>query len=351
MNTPSRAILALIITAGVALFLFWFIYSNYTVDLKWLPQTVVTLAGLVGASWFAGHRLDLLDKDIGQRQTAASAQLTATERGNFNGAIKEAVTMMVDKSSLSASLAGQRWLYTIASIGPTEANLVQALLCNHITTSPSDPKSASNFQLKSRQAALHLLFHSTEKTRFADCTDVPNLGATPWAGFDFTDLDASSANFADGDFTGAVIVRANFDNCDLCGTKWSKEVGGNSRTSMCRAKFYGAEGSSCVFTNVDFAAAEFRNNGFQKTLFRHCTFEQCNFAASDWSRATFEHCTFKQCDFSGAIWNHVTLIAPTFDLCPKITFDLCKTLKKLTRPTGLPYEFTTQLEEMEIMTD
>ena len=144
----------------------------------------------MGASWFVGHRLDLLNKDIVQRQAAADAQLSATERGNFNGAIKDAVTMMSHNSSLSASVAGQRWLHAIASIGPTEANLVQALLWNHITTLSSDSASMSEFQTRSRQSALRLLFRPAEKVRFADCADVPDLGSTPWRDMDFSGLDA-----------------------------------------------------------------------------------------------------------------------------------------------------------------
>ena len=345
MKTPSRSSLALIVTAGVAFFVFWFVKSNYTDGIPWLPQFVVTLAGLVGASWFAGHRLDLLDKDIVQRQDAADAQLTATERGNFNGAIKDAVTMMSNNSSLSASVAGQRWLYTIASIGPSEANLVQALLCKHITTLPSDPATESEFQTKSRQEALHLLFRPTEKARFADCADVPDLGTTPWRNMDFSRLDAIGANFAEGDFTGAVIVGTRFDKCDLCGTQWSYAVGGDSQTSMRGARFHGAVGSSCTFATVDFTDAEFRNNG-RRTVFRHCNFEHCNFESSDWTGATFIHCNFKQCNFSRATWVGVTLESPVFDLCPSISFDLCKKAKKIATPIGLPHELIVQLREM-----
>ena len=345
MKILSRANVTLFITSVIALVLFLIVKSNYTDDLEWLPPFVVSLAGLVGASWFVGHRLDLLNKDIDQRNSAADAQLKATEKGNFNGAIKEAVSMMSSNSSLSASLAGQRWLFTIASVGLTEANLVQALLCNHITTLPSASVSASDFQTKSRQAALRLLFRPTETSRFAVCTDVPDLGDTPWRTLDFSGLDASGANFAEGDFTGAVIVGTCFDEADLRVTDWSGAVGGDQRTTMRRAKFYGAQGSSCIFTNVDFAGAQFRNNG-HRTRFRACTFEQCSFHSSDWTGATFEHCTFKQCDFSDAIWDGATLDHPTFELCPNVTFDRCKSLKKLTDPKGLRAELIVQLREM-----
>ena len=47
----------------------------------WVPQVVVTLAGLVGISWFAGRRLDLFDKGIQQRQESATTQL----RGHGEG--------------------------------------------------------------------------------------------------------------------------------------------------------------------------------------------------------------------------------------------------------------------------
>ena len=342
MTTSSpRANLALVVTIAAALLLFWFVRSSYSDGLQWLPQFVVTLVGLVGASWFVGHRLDLLSKDIDQRQSAADAQLAATERGNFNGAIKEAVTMLSHESSLSASLAGQRWLYTIASVGPTEANLVQALLCNHIAASPA----TADFQTKSRQAALRLLFRPTENDRFVDCADIPDLGATRWRNLDFSGLDARGANFAEGDFTGAAILGARFDDADLCDTQWSSAVGGDSRTLMCGATFHGARGSSCTFTNVDFAGAKLANNG-HRTVYRACTFERCSFQASDWTGATFEHCTFKQCDFSDAIWAGVTLDVPIFELCPGVTFDQCKTLKQLTKPTGLPDELIVRLREM-----
>ena len=105
--------------------------TNHT-NLDWLPQAVVSLAGLVGASWFVGYRLDLMDKDISQRHDLADAQLNATERANFNGAVKEAVEMM-SSDATSSVLAGQRWLHAIADVGPIEANLVQSLLCNYLT--------------------------------------------------------------------------------------------------------------------------------------------------------------------------------------------------------------------------
>ena len=349
MKSP-RANFALIITILVGLLLLWFVDSNYTKDVQWLPQFIVTLVGLVGASWFVGHRLDLLNKDIDLRQAASVAQLEATERRNFNDAIKEAVTMMSHESSLSASLAGQLWLHTIASVGPTEANVAQALLCNHISTASSHPTSTRDIQLKSQQQALRLLFRPPDRTRFVDCADVPDLSGTVWRDLDFTGLDAHGANFADCDFTGAVVLGSCFDNADLCGTRWMSPIGGDSRTSMRHAKLHGAQGSSCTFTNVDFFDANFANNG-RRTLFKSCIFEQCSFEGSNWTRATFERCTFKQCDFSDAIWTGATLDSPTFELCPKITFGLCITLGGLTKPTGLRPELVAQLREMGLLKD
>ena len=348
--TSPRANLALIITIVVGVLLFWFVRANYTSELQWLPQFIVTLVGLVGASWFVGHRLDLLSKDIDLRYVASDALLDATERRNFNDAIKEAVTMMSHETSPSASLAGLRWLYTIASVGPTEANLVRALLCNHIATFSSDATATPDFQDRSQQQALRLLFGPTERARFADCADVPDLRGTVWRNLDFSGLDASGTNFADGDFTGAVVVGSCFDNAALCGTRWMSPIGGDSRTLMRHTAFHGAQGSSCTFTNVDFLDANFANNG-HRTLFRSCIFEQCSFEDSDWTRATFEHCTFKQCDFSGATWTGATLDFPTFELCQKITFDLCITLGRLTNPTGLPPELVVRLREMGLLTD
>ena len=345
MKSP-RANYALIITILVAILLFWLVKATYTKELEWLPQIIVTLVGLVGASWFVGHRLDLLNKDIDLRQAASDALLDATERRNFNDAIKEAVAMMSDATSSSASLAGLRWLYTIASVGTSEANLVRALLCNHIATSSSDPTSPPDSQDRSLQQALRLLFGPTERARFVDCADVPDLRSTIWRNLDFTGLNAGGANFADSDFTGAVIVGSCFDNADLSGTRWMSPIGGDpERTSMRHATFHGAHGSSCTFTNVDFFGANFANNG-RRTFFRSCTFERCGFQGSNWTGATFERCTFRQCDFSNATWAGATLESPTFHLCQQITFELCTTLRKLTDPTGLPPELVGRLKGM-----
>lgn len=345
MKSP-RASYALITATVVGFLLFWLVKATYTSDLQWLPQFIVTLVGLIGASWFVGHRLDLLNKDIDLRQAASEAQLDATERRNFNDAIKEAVAMLSHETSSSASLAGLRWLYTIASVGTTEANLVRALLCNHIATSSSDPTSTPDFQDRSLQQALRLLFGPAEGARFVDCADIPDLSGTIWRNLDFSGLVASGANFADSDFTDAVIVGSCFDNADLRGTRWMSPIGDDSkRTSMRHTTFHGAQGSSCTFTNVDFFDAKFASNG-RRTFFRSCIFERCGFQGSNWTGATFERCTFRQCDFSDATWAGATLDSPTFDLCQQITFDLCATLRRLTDPTGLPPELVGRLKAM-----
>ena len=40
---------------------------------------------------------------------------------------------MMSSDARSSVLAGQRWLHSIADVGLTEANLVQSLLCRHLT--------------------------------------------------------------------------------------------------------------------------------------------------------------------------------------------------------------------------
>ena len=120
MKSYPRSTIALTATAIVAVVLLWVLFSLDLTDPTWVPQTVVTLAGLVGASWFAGNRLDLFDKDIHQRQAFADHQLGAAERANFNSAVKEAVEMMSSQSP-STVLAGQRWLHTIAEVGASRS--------------------------------------------------------------------------------------------------------------------------------------------------------------------------------------------------------------------------------------
>lgn len=141
MGIAPRSTVAFVLTLLSGVALLGVLLATNPDNLEWLPQTAVAVAALVGASWFAGDRLDLLDKDIGQRDAAAGAQLTAAERANFNGAIKEAVEMM-SRDATATVLAGQRWLHAIADVGPTEANLVQSLLCSYLTDAPQ-PLSAA----------------------------------------------------------------------------------------------------------------------------------------------------------------------------------------------------------------
>ena len=295
---------------------------------------------MVGASWFAGNRLDLFDKDIRQRQAFADDQLTSAERANFNSAVKAAVEMM-SSGSPSTVLAGQQWLHTIADLGPTEAKLVQSLLCNYVVnTTSSEPSEMPNDPaLKGRQSALALLFQSPANLRFADFDSVPDMTRAQWRALNFADLDLRGANLARSDFTDAVVVGARFDNCNLRDTLWS-DVGGNARTFMRHAELCGAKASSATFTNVDFAGAKLSNNG-RKTRFQVCTFVECNFRGSDWTGATFKNCTFIQCEFEGTIWDGAVLDTPEFDQCLSLTPELC--IKADMRdPAGLPSEVVEQ---------
>ena len=184
MKTSQRSTTALIVTFFAALVLIGVLFATNHEKLDWFPQALVTLAALVGASWFAGNRLDLFDKDITQRQAFADEQLNATERANFNGAVKEAVQMMSEEET-SSVLAGQRWLHAIANVGPTEANLVQSLLCNHLTDAAAAeaPATSTDPLVKSRQSALNLLFRGPGSERFAQCDAVPDLRSTHWRAF------------------------------------------------------------------------------------------------------------------------------------------------------------------------
>ncbi len=344
MKPYSRATIAIIVTAIVAAALLYALLSVDPLQSTWVPQTVVTLAGLVGASWFAGNRLDLIDKDIRQRQTLADNQLTSAERANFNSAVKAAVDMM-SSSSPSTVLAGQRWLHTIADIGPTEAKLVQSLLCNYVVNAVSDePSETPNDPvLKGRQSALALLFQSPGNKRFADFDSVPDMTHAQWRALNFTDLDLRGANLARSDFTDAVVVGTRFDWCDLRDTLWS-DVGGNTRTFMRDAKLCGAKASSVTFTNVDFAGANLSNNG-RVTRFQVCTFVECNFQSSDWTGATFNNCSFIRCEFEGAIWDGTVLNTPQFDQCPTVTYDLCAKAK-MCDPAGLQSDVVERLRRM-----
>ena len=344
MKSYLRANIALVATAVVAAVILYILLSVDLTKSPWVPPTVVTLVGLVGASWFAGNRLDLFDKDIRQRQAFADDQLTSAERANFNSAVKAAVEMM-SNGSPSTVLAGQRWLHTIADVGPAEAKLVQSLLCNYVVNTVSgEPSEAANDPaLKGRQSALALLFQSPGNKRFADFDSVPDMTRAQWRALNFTDLDLRGANLARSDFTDAVVVGAQFDNCDLRDTRWS-DIGGNARTFMRDAKLCGAKASSATFTNVDFAGANLSNNG-RETRFQVCTFVECNFRGSNWTRATFNNCTFTRCEFEGAIWDGAVLDTPQFDQCSTMTFELCAKAN-MRDPAGLPSEVVEQLRLM-----
>ena len=340
MKSYSRATIALVTTAVVAAVVLGILISVDLAQSPWVPPTVVTLVGLVGASWFAGNRLDLFDKDIRQRQAFADDQLTSAERANFNSAIKPAVEMM-SSDSPSTVLAGQRWLHTIADVGPSEAKVVQSLLCNYVvnTVSGEPLETPHDPVLKARQFALALLFQQPGNKRFTDFESVPDMTHAQWRALHFMDLDLRGANLARSDFTDAVIVGTRFDDCDLRDTHWS-DIGGNARTFMRNAKLCGAKASSATFTNVDFTGANLSNNG-RETRFQVCTFVECNFRGSDWTGATFNNCTFTQCDFEGAIWDGAVLDTPQFDQCPTVTYDLCAKAK-MRDPAGLPSEVVEQ---------
>ena len=344
MKSYSRATIALAATAIVAVVLLCVLLSVNLTNPTWIPQTVVTLAGLVGASWFAGNRLDLFDKDICQRQAFADDQLSSAERANFNSAVKEAVDMMSSKSP-STVLAGQRWLHTIADVGPAEAKLVQSLLCNFVVNAASQepPGTPNDPVLKGRQSGLALLFHNPGNKRFAECDSVPDLTKGRWRALYFTDLDLRGANFARSDFTDAVVIGACFDNSDLRDTCWS-DVGGDTRTFMRNAELCGATASSATFTNIDFGGANLSNNG-RRTHFQVCTFVECSFQGSDWTRATFKNCKFIKCDFKDAKWDGVILDTPHFDQCSTVTFDLCSKAN-LRDPAGLTGDVVEQLRRM-----
>ena len=344
MNSHSRATIALVATAIVATVLFCVLLSADLPHPTWIPQTVVTLAGLVGASWFAGNRLDLFDKDIRQRQAFADDQLTSAERANFNSAVKAAVEMM-SSSSPSTVLAGQRWLHTIADVGPAEAKLVQSLLCNYVvnTVSSEPPETPNDPTLKERQSALALLFQSPGNKRFTDFDSVLDMTHAQWRAVDFTDLNLRGANLARSDFTDAVVNGTRFDNCDLRDTLWS-DVGGRTRTFMRNASLCGAKASSATFTNVDFADANLSNNG-RFTRFQVCTFVECNFQRSDWTRATFNNCTFIRCNFEGSVWDAAVLDTPQFDQCSALTYELCAKAN-MRDPAGLPSDVVEQRRRM-----
>ena len=174
MKNRSRATVALVLSFIFALVVVGILYWVQPDKLDWFPQALVTLAALVGASWFAGNRLDLFEKDSTQRHLG-------TERANFNHAIKEAVEML-SKNKTPSVIAGQRWLHSIANVGPAEADLVQALLCNYLTdTLSTDPVAADEPpDLRSCQSALDLLFRAPNSDRFSASEAKPELGSSHW---------------------------------------------------------------------------------------------------------------------------------------------------------------------------
>ena len=297
----------------------------------WLPQVVVTLIGLVGASWFAYRRLDLLDESNRQRKQAADEQLAATERGNLNDAIKEADGMMAE-SALSSIIAGQRWLHHLAEDDRLDAGLIRSLLCAYIVSSDlastSHDANADGDRItdetkrRTRQTALEMLFGSPGKDRYSSCQDEPELGSCTWDGMNFTDLHIENVNFRKGNFINVKISGARFDGCDLRETKWSGTVGGPARTSMRDVEMCGAMASSCRFNNIDFRGANMGNNGQVTRLI---------------------HCTFNDCDFTGAKWDGIEFENANFDECDGITFDLCKAARNLKGSSGLPEDVRDEL--------
>ena len=312
-----RSLLPVLITGAVAAasvfaLYHWLSPERYG-EAPWLPQVVVTLLGLVGASWFAYRRLNLLED-----------QLAATERGNLNGAIKEADDMM-SKSSLSSIIAGQRWLHDLAEDDRFNAEFIRSLLCAHIASNdpvmPShdantDSIRASNeIKRRARQAALDMIFRSPGRDRYSRCQDRPEFGSCTWRGLDFTDLHVKGANFRKSNFTDAWISGACFDESDLRETKWSGTVGGSARTFMRNVEMCGAIAKTCRFNNIDFRGANMGNNG-QVTRFIHCTFNDCDFTDAKWDGTEFQDADF--------------------DRCTGITFDLCKTARNLKGSASLP---------------
>ena len=328
MNLKSRATIAILVTSFFALILLAILFGTDHSEHKWFPETLIALAALVGASWFAGHRLDLMDRDITQRHSES-------ESAHFNAAVKEAVTLMSAPDAPSSVIAGQRWLHSLATAGLAQANLVQSLLCNYLTDPSTKDVSVPDVAVhaKLRQSALNLLFCAPGCQRFSNCRPAPDLSSIHWRNTYFTDLDLRGATFARGNFTDALVIGATFDGCHLQHTQWS---GPNaiSRTSLRDVQLCGASAFSLTFTDVNFANADLRNNGGQ-TRFQACIFEDCDFQGSNWTGATFFNCKFVRCNFKDAIWASAILDSPEFEDCPSVTFDLCAqaTLKD---PAGLP---------------
>lgn len=309
----------------------WLSPERY-MNAPWLPQVVVTLVGLVGASWFAYRRLELLDEGNLQRKQAADEQLAATERGNLNGAIKEADDMM-SKPSLSSIIAGQRWLHHLAEDDRLDPGLIRSLLCAYIASSDpafvshgadtDDAHVSNETRQRTRQAALEMLFGSPGRDRYSRCQDRPELGSCTWRGLDFTGLHVMGTNFRKSDFTDARISGACFNKSDLRETVWNGiVVGGSARTFMRGVKMCGAQASSCTFENIDFSKADMSNNG-QVTQFIHCTFNDCDFTDAKWDGTEFKNANF--------------------DGCTGLTFDLCKTAGNLKGSSSFPENVSDEL--------
>ena len=335
------------VVSVVALYL-WLPPNANSDATQWLPQVVVTLLGLVGASWFAYRRLELLaegnhqhkqasDRRLellaeGNRQhkQASEEQLAATERGNLNGAIKEADDLM-SKPTLSSIIAGQRWLHHLAEDDRLDRGLLRSLLCAYIVSNDSSLTSnnadtdgvdvQNETRQRTRQAALEMIFGLPGRERYSYCKDKPELGSCTWSGLNFSDLDVSGANFKNGDFTDVQISAACCNKSDLRETKWSGHVGGLSRTSMHEVDMRGVRASSCIFENISFRGAIMSRSG---------------------PVTRFIHCTFKNCDFSGATWSGAEFVNPNFDGCVGINFELCQNAK-LKNPSGLPNKLLEDL--------
>lgn len=300
----NRSLRVVVFTGSIAAIsaaaLYYFLPSERYNDAPWFPQVVVTLIGLVGASWFAFRRLELLEESNAQRKEAADERLAATEKGNLNGAIKEADAMMA-RSSLSSIIAGQRWLHHLAEDESLNPELIRSLLCAYIvsnnsasTSQEADANDAlvnDESMKRTQQAALEMIFGSPGKDRYAHCKDTPELGSCNWDGLNFTDLNVEPANFREGNFTGAQISGTHFGGSDLRNTKWEGNFGGSIRTSMRGVNMKGVNASNCRFEKFDFIEARMDNT----THFIRCTFIDCDFTGASLDRAVLREPTFKEC--------------------------------------------------------
>ncbi len=300
-------------------------------EASWLPQAFVTLIGLAGASWFANRRLELLDEGNLQRKEAADEQLAAAQRRNLNDAIREADTMM-SSTALSSIIAGQRWLHHLAEDDRLDPGLIRSLLCAHIVS--GDPSSTAQdvdlpggahisveTKVRTRQAALDMLFGDPGRDRYSRCQDRPELGSCTWNSLNFTGLCIEGANFRKGDFRNARILGGSIDDSDFRETKWSGHFGGAARTSMRNVKMCGVHASSCTFENIDFRGANMGKNGLV---------------------SRYIHCIFIECNFEDARWTGAEFVNASFERCTGITFDRCKDAK-LKGSSGLNVDLVAEL--------